>query len=338
MLKTRLINDKETWEHFVLSYPNSSFLHSWNWGELQRHLGNKIFRLGFYHQNKLLGVCLLIKQEAKRAFYLECPGGPLIPWERPIFFEAFVREAKKIGLKEKCFFVRLRPQLLENLANRLLFKKMGFISAPMHLHAETTLQLDLRKTERQLLRGMRKNTRYLIKKAIKEGVEISQSTEIEDIDILYRLQLETVKRRHFVPFKKEHFIKEFKTFLKDNQIRLFKAIYQKEVLSAALIIFYGQEAVYHYSGSSSRRRKIPASYLLQWEAIREAKKRRCRFYNFWGVAPSDNPRHRFAGVTLFKKGFGGEEVAYLHARDLPLNSKYWLVFLFESLRKITRGL
>ena len=280
MIITKLICDKTLWEQFVLSYPGGNFLQSWNWGELQKNLGNKIFRLGFFNEEKLNGVGLLIKQEARRGTYLECPGGPLIYWDKLGYFEEFVKTIKKLGKEENCVFVRVRPQLLEALSVSLFFKKQGFVSSPMHLHAENTLQLNLLKTEDQLLKEMRKNTRYLIKRAVKEGVAISVSNEGADIKTLYQLQLETVGRRHFVPFKEEYFRKEFEAFSSDNQIKIYKAIYQGKVIAISLIIFYGKEAVYHYSGSSSSFRKIPASYLLQWEAIKEAKRRGCEKYNF----------------------------------------------------------
>ncbi len=339
MIKTLLIEDKDIWEKFVLAYPQPSFLQSWNWGQMQENLGKKIFRFGFFQARKLEGACLLIKQEAKRGNYLEIPGGPLLDWTKPVYLDSFVNLIKQIGFAQHCVFVRLRSQLRETLANRLLLKNLGFVAAPMHLHAEDTLLLDLAKTEEGLLRQMRKNTRYLVKKALKiKDLKVVQSSNAKDIDSLYQLQLETVQRSHFTPFSKNYFLQEFKAFLKDDQIRLFKAVYQKQILAIALIVFYGSQAIYHYSGSSTGLRKIPASYLLQWEAIREAKKRKLKFYNFWGIAPSNQSKHRFAGVSLFKRGFGGEEFSYLHAHDLPLKSKYWLIYLFETLRRVKRGL
>jgi lipid II:glycine glycyltransferase (peptidoglycan interpeptide bridge formation enzyme) len=80
------------------------------------------------------------------------------------------------------------------------------------------------------------------------------------------------------------------------------------------------------------------NYLLQWEAIKEAKKRNMQTYNFWGISPNENPNHRFSGVTKFKIGFGGSRVDYLHAHDLPISSWYWAVYLLESLRKSSRRL
>ncbi|MFC1711472.1 lipid II:glycine glycyltransferase FemX [Patescibacteria group bacterium] len=338
MLIIKRIKNKKIWEKFISSYTDANFLQSWNWGLFSQQIGSKIFRLGFYANSKLIGVCLLIKKEAKRGNYLECPGGPLLNLDKTVLFTSFLEEIRNIGFQEKCHFVRIRPQLENNFTNKLLFKNKGFVSAPMHLHAETTWQLNLLNTEETLLRKMRKTTRYLIKKAIKEGVKIIKSSNVADVDILYKLQLETVARQHFIPFSKDYFEQEFKAFNKDKQIKIFKAVYKGQVLAAAFIIFYNKEAIYHYSGSSSTYPKIPASYLLQWEAIKAAKGKKCKTYNFWGISPSDNPKHRFAGVTMFKKGFGGFKKEYLHAQDLPLNLLYWPILAFEFLRKTYRRL
>jgi len=85
--------------------------------------------------------------------------------------------------------------------------------------------------------------------------------------------------------------------------------------------------------------KIPIAYYLLWEAIKEAKKRGCILYDFWGyVNPEENPKHPWAGPTLFKMGFGGRPYEYVKTQDLPLSNKYWLTFIFEKIRKTKRGL
>lgn len=338
MMVTKIIKNKRKWERFVLANSTKTFLQSWNWGEVNKILGHKIFRFGFFEERKLKGVSLLIKKKAKRGTYLECPGGPLIDWNRPLFFSEFIEQTKKIAKREGCFFVRVRPQLEDALTHRILFKKQGFISAPMHLHAETTWQIDISQSEDQLLRGMRKNTRYLVRKSMKMGLKIEQSIDVADVELLYKLQLEAVARHHFIPFPKRYFLAELNAFAPDKKIKIFKVIYKKKVLVVAFIIFYGKEATYHYSASSSSFPQIPASYALQWQVIKEAKKYGCKIYNLWGIAADDNPKHRFAGVTLFKKGFGGFRVNYLHAQDLPLSLSYWGIYVFERIRKFYRHL
>jgi lipid II:glycine glycyltransferase (peptidoglycan interpeptide bridge formation enzyme) len=338
-MKIKLIEDKKTWENFIFTSKNGNFLQSWNWGEFNRRIGHKIYRFGLYRKNKLKGVFLLIEKNAKRGRYLECPGGPLILESYSSNLEFFVNQIKEIGKQEHCLFARVRPQLLDNPKNRYLFKKNGFVNSPMHLHAENTWQLKLNKKPKQLLMEMRKSRRYEIRKAKRDGVKITRSQDTEDIKQLYQLQLETAKRQAFVPFSKTYMKTQFEIFTEDDQAVLYKAYYKKKLLAISFFIFYNKEAVYHYSATASRHRKVPASQRVLWEAILEAQKRGHKYFNFWGIAPKDREDdHRFSGVTFFKKGFGGHRVDYLHAQDLPMSFRYWPVYLFESYRKWKRGL
>ncbi len=337
-LTFKLINKKEVWERFVLSQHPNVFLQSWNWGEAHRLLGKKIFRLGLYENKKLVGVAQVIKEGAKRGDYFALPGGPILLEWKEGWLNFLFGELKKIGKNEGIVFIRIRPNIENTLENRQLFKKLGFVLAPMHLHAETTLQIDLKQPEETILAKMRKNTRYSIRRAERDGVKTEVSQDVADIDRLYQLQIETQRRHQFVPFSQEFFEKHFEAFLKDNQISLIKASWQGEVLAAGMFVFYGDTAVYHYSGYSSKYPKIPASYAMLWRAIKEAKKRGCRLFDLWGIAPTNDPRHRFAGVTLFKKGFDGQRVDWVRAQDLPISRSYWLIFAFETARRLKRRL
>lgn len=49
-----------------------------------------------------------------------------------------------------------------------------------------------------------------------------------------------------------------------------------------------------------------ATYLLQWEAIREAMRRNCSTYDFLGI--SEDGKGKLAGVTEFKLRFNPEKV------------------------------
>ena len=151
---------------------------------------------------------------------------------------------------------------------------------------------------------------------------------------LHRGTRDNVGRNHFVPFSNDYLEKEFDTF--GDQAKILIAKKGKEILSVAMIIFYGDSAFYHHGASIST--KIPASYLLQWEAIKLAKSAGKKYYNFWGIAPTDSPNHHWAGLTLFKKGFGGFRLEYTQPRDIPLTAAYLLIYWFEKLRSYRRGL
>src|SRR6266498_2318239 len=148
------ITYKNIWEKFVLSYVGANFLQSFNWGLFHQNLGKIIIRLGFFSGKKLVGVCLCIVEKAKRATYLTIPGGPLIDWEDLVLVSFFKQTIERAAKEQNCSFVRVRSQILENEKNNRLFEKLGFKSAPMHLHAELTHQLYLKKSEDELLAAM----------------------------------------------------------------------------------------------------------------------------------------------------------------------------------------
>ncbi|MBI2042604.1 MAG: peptidoglycan bridge formation glycyltransferase FemA/FemB family protein [Candidatus Nealsonbacteria bacterium] len=331
------VKNKEIWENFLLKCEEKTFLQSWNWGEFHERLGNKIWRLGIFEdvQHRVLhNVALVVKVAAKRGTFLLAQHNTGVS-------RVLIDKLKEIAEKEDCSFLRMAPLLPRNEENKKLFRGFGFREAPMHASAyEATWKLDITKTEMELLANMRKTTRYLIRQAEKSAdILIEKSNRAEDIEIFQRINLESAKRQKFAPFSNQFIKNEFEIFNQDEQSLLFFGKYKGEVAAAALIIFWSDIAFYHQAASSAKYAKIPLPYLLQWEAIKESKARGCKMYDFWGyVDPKTQPRHPWAGPTLFKMGFGGGAHEYLKTQDLPLSKKYWLIYIFEKIRKIKRGL
>jgi peptidoglycan pentaglycine glycine transferase (the first glycine) len=336
--KVKEVKNKRVWENFVLSRESKSFLQSWNWGEVNKIMGHRVGRVGYYDGHKLAGVCLYIVQKAKRGPYIVVPGGPIIDWNNNKLVESVAKDIREKGVDYKVWFVRVRPELVDNEKNRKQFRKLGFVDSPMHLHAESTQIVDISKGDEDILYSMRKNTRYYIRKSLKCGLNVKISKNPDDYKTLEKLQEETAKRHKFVPFPPRLFRAQLETFADDDQAAIFIVRKKRKILAAAIIIFYGEIAYYHHSGSVGEYKNIPYSYFLQWKIIQEAKRRGMKYYNLWGVAPTSDTKHRFAGVTVFKKGFGGEQINWLHAKDLPLKKYYWFTHVFELFRKNIRGL
>ena len=333
------IKNKQEWEDFLLLCKEKTFCHSWSWGEFNKAMGDSVWRFGIY-DNNLITVFQVIKIKARRGNFIFIPHGPIFLNEaNKEILEMVLNCLKELGKKEKVAFLRIGSLLLDNDTNNQIFKDLGFINAPMHMHPEITWELDLTQSEEELLKNMRKTTRYLIRQAEKdEDIEIVKSIDKKDLESFERVYEETAKRHSFVPFSENYLINELNAFSSDNQILIFTGKYRGEVLSSAIIVFHSKRAFYHQGASLSS--KVPVSYLLQWEAIKEAKKRGCEKYNFWGIVPDtkENANHPWKGLSLFKKGFGGYEKDYVRTKDYPLGPRYWLVYVFEQLRKKKRNL
>ncbi len=332
----REINNKEAWESFLLECDEKTFLDSWNWGEFQKREGEKVWRLGVYDGNELVGAALVVRVKARRGTFLFVPHGPV--GESKIL-EVLIKKLKEIAKQEKASFIRISPIWERNEENIKAFRNLAFRNAPIHMHPELTWELDIRPSEEELLMGMRKTTRYLIRQAQKNtDIEIVKTQNIEDLKKFNEIYCQTAKRHKFVPFSLKYLEHQLCSFLPDNQIMIFLGKYKKEIASASIAVFWQGTGFYHHGASLPKYNKIPVSYLLQWEAIKEAKSRGCQKYNFWGIAPDDSKNHPWAGLGLFKKGFGGYRKDYVKTQDLSLSWKYWPTYIFEKIRKIKRRL
>jgi len=350
-MKISEISSEEIWESFLLGCEEKTFLQSWNWGEFNKKMGNKIWRLGVYENEQLLGVCLVVLIKAKRGTFLLVQHGPNIIQNSKFkiqnnnlklkILEKLLNELKKIAKQENCSFIRIAPLWERNEENKKLFKDLGFREAPIHANAyEASWKLDITLPEAQLLMNMRKTTRYLIRQAIEnQDITIEKSNNLKDIELYQKLNLQNAKKQNFVPFSFEFLKNEFEVFLKNNEVVLFLGKYKNELAAAALVIFWSRIGFYHQAASDSKYAKFSIPYLIQWTAIKEAKKRGCVLYDFWGyVDPKKNPTHPWAGPSLFKMGFGGYKKEYVKTQDFVLSKKYWLTWLFEKVRKMKRRL
>ena len=219
-----------------------------------------------------------------------------------------------------------------------MFARLGFRNSPTHVHPELSWILPLEASEDVLLAQMRKTSRQAVKKAIEAGVTVRFSSEVSDLESFWQIYQTTVSRQHFTPFSRTFLEKEFLCFAQQGKVLLGIASVEGQDVSSAIVILDGKSAYYHHGASTQAFPKISASHALQWKIIQEIKARGFTWYNFWGVVREDQTKHPWHGLSLFKRGFGGHEEAYVHAQDFPLSWRYWPMTLLEDLRRRKRGL
>lgn len=336
------ITDKSVWEDFLLQCETKTFFQSWDWGEFHESMGERIWRFGVYDEEQLIAVVLATRTRAKRGTFVAVEHGPIVknPNSKSQILKILLEELKKIAKEESASFIRVSPIWERNKENSKIFQDVGFRVAPMYAAAESSWKLDITGSEEELLGSMRKTTRYLIRQTLKnEDITIEKSVKKEDLDIFAALNMEVGKRQQFTPFSKKYAEAEFDAFAGGDNILLIFGKYKEKVVAAAFVVFWSGIGFYHQAASRGEYAKHSVPYLVQWEAIRESKRRGCRVYDFWGyVDPKKYPSHPWAGPTLFKMGFGGKPYEYVKTQDYPLSWKYWPTAIFETIRAKRRGL
>ncbi len=350
-MELKEIINKDEWEEFLLQCTEKTFLQSWNWGEFNKAMQSKIWRFGVYNGKRLIAAALVIKISARRGTFLFVPHGPVVAEgleekDKKEILELILIQLSGISKEEKASFIRFSPIFSRSEKNENIFIDLGFRLSPIHMHPEATWELDITLPEEKLLINMRKTARYLIRQAEKNpDIEIVKSNNIEDLKLFWPVYQKTAKRHHFVVFSEKYLQTEFNCFSNDKEISIFLGKYKGQVVSSAIFVIWQGICFYHHSGSLTKFNKIPVSYLLQWHAIKEAKNRGCKIYNFWGIAPgietesdAQKSSHPWAGLSLFKMGFGGYKKEYVKTQDFVISKKYWINYIIEVLRKRKRNL
>jgi lipid II:glycine glycyltransferase (peptidoglycan interpeptide bridge formation enzyme) len=115
--------------------------------------------------------------------------------------------------------------------------------------------------------------------------------------------------------------------------KMYLAEYEGETIAGVIVTFYEDTATYYYGASSNKHRNVMAPYLLQWHAIKEAKSRNMKKYDFLGISPPDAKNHPWQGVTEFKMKFGGEIVEYVKAKEFIFKPFwYWVIRIVKKLK------
>lgn len=335
----KTVEKQSEWDEFVTAYPDANFLQSWDFYEFYRSRGFDIVRRGIYDENnQLVGVYAGEVEPAKRGRHLAIAGGPIFDWTNQEIKNLIFSDMKQQAKKLKCTFVRVRPQLQNTPENAKIFQQLGFRKAPMYLSVEFAGVLNLENSEEEILKNMRQRLRRALRKAEKNQITIEKTSDPKAIHDFYQIELQTAKRHDFYAFSEDFLTKQFAAFAKNDEAVLYIAKLNGEILAENFMIFYGNEASYHYGVSSELGTKYSGAPLLHMEAMRDARKRGIKRYNFWGIVDENDTKHRFYGVSVFKRGFGVEELKYLEARDLVLDkiSYYTKTLPIETLRRKVR--
>lgn len=227
---------------------------------------------------------------------------------------------------------------------KIIFKKAnGFYVAKSKtdIQPPDTVILDLTLSEDELLSQFKSKWRYNIRLSQKKGCVIKMLNMKEALDdgieLFYKLY-KTTSERDGIAIHSKNYYKSLFTLSRKHpnvSVRLYVAFYNEEPLSAIITMFYKDEATYLYGASSNEHRNLMATYLLQWQAIKDAKEYGCKVYDFYGIPPTDEPSHPMAGLYRFKTGFGGKIVHRIGSIDV-FRSKilYTLYSWLENIRSV----
>jgi hypothetical protein len=298
------------------------FLQSRVWAHFQEVLSRRV--VWAQSQNWMW---LATMRGQKGLKYLLCSYGPTAVDSESAMgaFESLLAAAKALG----CDFIRIEPQPgLEPARMRQMGARRIAEVQPAH-----TQVVDLRQSQDQLRAEMASGHRNLINGTERRGISIRISTDGKDIDEFLEMLHETAHRAH-ASFYPDWYYRKLIEILVPGSAMLYVA--EAESQPVAMALFYDWRGTRYYAHAAAHQqlnRRLKASVSLVWQALLDAKSAGMQRFDLWGVAPSEDPNHAYAGITKFKKAFGGQQIDYAGTWDVPLKPmKYQAYSLYRKLR------
>lgn len=330
--------DREIFNNLV-NHP----LQSYEWGEFREKTGVKVIRRGVFNNKKLVSAFQLTIHPVP---YTSWHIGYLPKGEMPTV--EVIEEIKKIGEDEKCIFIQLEPSVINDnskvrIHNLKQNPKFSIKDSTRPLFTRYTFQLDLTKTEEELLKDMHSKTRYNIKVARKHGVAVAEENSKEAFDKYWELTTETTKRQGFYAHTRNYHKLQWDTFkhqltnkesLKQqaeyNNLtsHLFTAKYNGKTLTTMLFFVFKDTLYYPYGASSQENRNVMHSTLTMWEAIRWGKNHGLKKFDMWGaLGKNPNPKDSWIGFHTFKERFGPKHIEFIGSFDLIINPLFYRLYV-----------
>ncbi len=257
----------------------------------------------------------------------------LLAVENPIVDHKPLDALESIAIKGRdlhCDFVRVEPK--GNITKDDM-TKFGAIKVA-DVEPSTTLILDLTKSIDELRSNLHQSHRNRINTGEKRGISVKRTTELSTIKDFLKLMHDTASHAKIKNHPDWYFEKMAESLIAQEVACYYVATVESSPASISLIYDWGDTRYYAYTGNDQvLNRQYNAGLSNIWQMILDAKADGKKYFDFWGIAPEGVENHPWAGLTAFKKAFGGEVVSSLGTYDIPINkAKYRLYNTYKKLR------
>ena len=317
----------------------ASFLQSRFWGRFKSRFGwaPRAF-VAEWENGETKPLLVLRRKIVFDLFLAYVPWGPELPADTPcaIAIEELAIKLKEL-LPKNTAFIRFD---LPCASEEAPISNSFFVRSAVDIQPPDTVIIDLSQSLESIMENMKPKWRYNIRLAQKRGVKVYRS-DTGKIDVFYSLLSETAHRDRISIHGFDYYKALFETSITDNEIsskknevRLYLAEHEGEVISGIVTLFRCKNAFYLYGASSNNKRNLMSPYALQIKAMEDAKMFGCTEYDLFGIPPKEDPSHPLAGLYRFKTGFGGKIIHRAGCWDFPSRPMVYRFFrVAELLRK-----
>lgn len=232
------LTEKE-YRNFWENHPLKTFLSSPEIGKLRENEGWTKHFVGLKKNNNLVAAAMLVSKKRRLSKYeFYSPRGFLMDFNDEKILDTFVKEIKNYVKKKNGYVLRIDPYIINKerdidgnivqggIDNTKIIKKiekLGFKKVKIENMEQVGWMFSLNlenKTEQEILKEMKPNTRNTIRKAEKIGIEIKELS-YDELNQFEDIMIETGTRKNFSIRKLKYFQDMYTLFHDKNKIKYY---------------------------------------------------------------------------------------------------------------------
>jgi lipid II:glycine glycyltransferase (peptidoglycan interpeptide bridge formation enzyme) len=201
-------------------------------------------------------------------------------------------------LKSKVIYIEFR-----NLNDYTPFVK-AFKNSGFEYHSHLNFHLNC-NDEILMKKRMSSSKLRQVKKSLKEGAQVIEAKNIDQIEAYYKILLHLYKTKVKTPLPSLDF---FVTLWLRNTSKFFLIEYNNEIIGGIVAPIFENKAIYEWfvCGKDGMFKNVYPSILATWAAMDFASQNNIPRFDFMGAGKPDEDY----GVRDFKSKFGGELVEH----------------------------
>jgi lipid II:glycine glycyltransferase (peptidoglycan interpeptide bridge formation enzyme) len=337
-LYVKLITDRAEWDAALACLPAAHVLQAWDWGDFKSRWGWQATRLLFEEDGQPRAAAQVLLRRLPRTPFAVTyvPKGPALDVSDTPLLRQVLALLEQQTRQQGSLFVKIDPDVWigpgsadgppspQTAAVLEVLSERGWRPSTEQIQFKNTVIVDLQPDERELLARMKAKTRYNTRLAARHAMQVRLGSQ-DDLSTFYHLYQATSQRDGFLIRPLSYYLDVWSQFLRAGRAHLLLAEVEREAIAGLILFSFGQSAWYMYGASSHRHKSTMPNYVLQWEAMRLAKRLGCIRYDMWGAPDQFDEGDPMWGVYRFKVGFGGETMRGIGAFDYaPSAWLYWL--------------
>ena len=229
--------DEKEYRNYWENHPQKTFLSSPEIGKLREKNGWKVDYVGHLYENKLVGAAMLLSHKRRFGKYeYYCPRGVLTDYNDEKMLTLFLENIKKYVEEHNGYIFRMDPYIInkerdidgnivkngiDNSIVKKYLKKLDFRKVKEEDMEQVgwMFSLDLEnKSEEDILKGMKPNTRNTIRKTEKIGIELKE-LKIDELDKFMDIMEQTGNRKNFNVRKLNYYKDMYELFHDKGEIK-----------------------------------------------------------------------------------------------------------------------